>query len=188
MKVKAIAAAFRSKLLKPCRKFLQVFKFRLKKRPVFIKALRFHPHRTKSNTNPPKNRVTALLSGYRSIRRPKEMDRLRELVSVSSGGRDGKLFPSPITPAYVKASIRAGKRETEASGDEDVEDACRSFENYLVEMIVEEGKVRDLMDVEELLYCWKNLKSPVFVDLVCRFYGELCKDLFSTNDDEGDSP
>lgn len=58
--------------------------------------------------------------------------------------------------------------------------ACRSFENYLVEMIVEEGRVRDLMDVEELLFCWKNLKCPVFVDLVSRFYGELCKDLFAT--------
>ncbi|XP_057953288.1 EPIDERMAL PATTERNING FACTOR-like protein 3 isoform X2 [Malania oleifera] len=32
-------------------------------------------------------------------------------------------------------------------------------------MIVEEGKVRDLADVEELLYCWKNLKCPVFIDL-----------------------
>ena len=114
------------------------------------------------------------------------MDRLRELMSVSSAGREGRLFPSPITPAYVKTGSRAGHRE--ASGDEDVEDACRSFENYLVEMVVEEGKVRDLMDVEELLYCWKNLKSPVFVDLVCRFYGELCRDLFPTKDDEVDSP
>nr|XP_023912604.1 transcription repressor OFP17 [Quercus suber]POF10254.1 transcription repressor ofp17 [Quercus suber] len=185
MKVKALAA-LRSKLLNPCRKFLQIFKFRLK-RPVFIRALRFHPHRVRSNkNNPPKNRVTALLSGNRSVRRPKEMDRLRELMSVSSAGREGRLFPSPITPAYLKTSSRAGKRD--ASGDEDLEDACRSFENYLVEMVVEEGKVRDLMDVEELLYCWKNLKSPVFVDLVCRFYGELCRDLFSTKDDEVDSP
>nr|AGV22118.1 ovate family protein 2 [Betula luminifera] len=114
------------------------------------------------------------------------MDRVRELVSLSSGGLDKKLFPSPITPAYVRAS-RAGKR-VEASGNEEVEDACRSFENYLVEMMVEEGKVKDLTDVEELLYCWKNLKSPVFIDLVCRFYGELCKDLFSSNNDEVDSP
>lgn len=36
MKVKALAA-LRSKLLNPCRKFLQIFKFRLK-RPVFIRA------------------------------------------------------------------------------------------------------------------------------------------------------
>jgi hypothetical protein len=187
MKVKALAA-FSSKLLNPCRKFLQIFKFRLKK-PVFIRALRFRPRRTTKvdEKNPLKNRIAALLlPGYRSIRKSKEMDRVRELLSVSSGGPDKKLFPSPITPAYVRAS-RAGKR-VEASGDEEVEDACRSFENYLVEMIVEEGKVRDLTDVEELLYCWKNLKSPVFIDLVCRFYGELCKDLFSTNDDEVDSP
>lgn len=177
-------AAFSSKLLNPCRKFLQIFKFRLKK-PVFIRALRFRPrHTTKlDEKNPPKNRIAALLPGYSSIRKSKEMDRVRELLSVSSGGPDKKLFPSPITPAYVRASKRV-----EASGDEEVEDACRSFENYLVEMIVEEGKVRDLTDVEELLYCWKNLKSPVFIDLVCRFYGELCKDLFSTNDDEVDGP
>lgn len=112
------------------------------------------------------------------------MDRLRELLSVPSGGCEGKLFPSPITPAYVRVS-RAGKRE--ASADEDMDDACRSFENYLAQMIVEEGKVKDLMDVEELLRCWKNLKSPVFIDLVCRFYGELCRDLFSTKDDEVDN-
>ncbi|WOK93694.1 ovate protein family [Canna indica] len=66
-------------------------------------------------------------------------------------------------------------------GEDRVEEACRSFENYLVEMIVEEGKVRDLMDVEELLYCWGNLRSPVFVELVSRFYGELCNDLFSAD-------
>lgn len=94
-------------------------------------------------------------------------------------GRDQVLFPSPITPDYVKACGSSKRDEVE-----DVEDACRSFENYLVEMIVEEGKIGDLTDVEELLYCWKNLKCPVFIDLVCRFYGELCKDLFSAEDDE----
>lgn len=69
------------------------------------------------------------------------------------------------------------------SADDDVEDACRSFEKYLVEMIVEEGKLKDLMDVEELLYCWKCLNCPVFKGLVCRFYGELCHDLFSKDTD-----
>ena len=94
------------------------------------------------------------------------------------------LFPSPLTPAYLKAA-KGGKRE--ASGLEVVEDSCRSFENYLAEMIVEEGKLKDLADVEEVLYCWKNLKCPVFIDLVSRFYGELCKDLFSAEADEVDS-
>ncbi|KAF8402505.1 hypothetical protein HHK36_010590 [Tetracentron sinense] len=102
------------------------------------------------------------------------MDKVRELGSTKL------LLPSPLTQAYVRTS-NMGKREV--ADNEDVKNACRSFENYLVEMIVEEGKVRDLMDVEELLYCWKNLKCPVFVDLVCRFYGELCKDLFSAEDE-----
>lgn len=84
--------------------------------------------------------------------------------------------PSPITPAYARLN---GATKKEVIFEDDVEDACRSFENYLAEMIVEEGKMRDLIDVEELLYYWKNLKCPVFIDLVCRFYGELCKDLFS---------
>lgn len=108
------------------------------------------------------------------------MDRLAALKSFSEKGGDGRHYLSPITPAYLKAM--AG--EPVASSHEEVQDACRSFENYLVEMIIDEGKVRDLMDVEELLYCWKNLKSPVFIDLVGRFYGELCKDLFSTSSDE----
>ncbi|XP_040993853.1 transcription repressor OFP17-like [Juglans microcarpa x Juglans regia] len=180
MKVKALAA-FRSKLLNPCKKFLQIFKIRLRK-PILVRALRVHVRRTKAERSPLKNRITAVLACYRSIWKLKQMDRVRELSSVSrGGGHDGKLFPSPITPTYARAT-GAGKKE--ASVDEDVEDACRSFENYLIEMIVEEGKVRDLMDVEELLNCWKNLQSPVFIDLVFRFYGELCKDLFSTKDYE----
>lgn len=64
-----------------------------------------------------------------------------------------------------------------------VRDACRSFEDYMIHMIVEEGKIDDLMDMEELLYYWNNLKDPIFIDLVTRFYGELCTDLFPSNDD-----
>lgn len=107
------------------------------------------------------------------------MERMRELRSSESVHSDNEsreklLFPSPM----MRGRKVAGSSWEEV---EEVEDACRSFENYLVEMIIEEGKVRDLMDVEELLYCWRNLKCPVFVDLVCRFYGELCKDLFSSH-------
>ncbi|PKU81195.1 hypothetical protein MA16_Dca015671 [Dendrobium catenatum] len=64
------------------------------------------------------------------------------------------------------------------------EEACRSFESYLVEMIVEEGKVRVLMDVEELFHCWNSLTSPLFIELVSTFYGELCRDLFSCREDQ----
>ncbi|XP_040382312.1 uncharacterized protein LOC121055023 [Oryza brachyantha] len=74
------------------------------------------------------------------------------------------------------------KLSTGNDKDDGVEEACRSFENHLMEMLVEERKVRDLMDVEELLCCWEKLRSPVFVQLVGRFYGELCMDLFSGRD------
>jgi hypothetical protein len=57
----------------------------------------------------------------------------------------------------------------------DVEEACRSFEKHLKEMLVEErNKVMDPTDVEDLLCCWDKLRSPVFAQLVGRFYGELC--------------
>ncbi|OEL25183.1 hypothetical protein BAE44_0013798 [Dichanthelium oligosanthes] len=90
---------------------------------------------------------------------------------------------SPETPAYVKvvARLRSGRSAGSGDGeegDEKKEEACRSFESCLMEMLVEEGKARELQDVEELLRCWERLKSPVFVELVCRFYGELCNDLF----------
>ncbi|XP_044979025.1 uncharacterized protein LOC123446516 [Hordeum vulgare subsp. vulgare] len=87
--------------------------------------------------------------------------------------------PSPETPAYVKMVARLRSRTTTRIGEEK-EEACRSFESFLMEILTEEGKARDLQDVEELLQCWERLKSPVFVDLVCRFYGDLCKDLFSS--------
>ena len=106
------------------------------------------------------------------------MDRVLELKSFSDAGHSRAPFPSPLTPASVKMGAAI---EEVVSGEEEVEDACRSFENHLVDMIVDEGKMRDLMDVEELLHCWNNLKSPVFIDLVCRFYGELCRDLFSNS-------
>nr|ABK93291.1 unknown [Populus trichocarpa] len=89
------------------------------------------------------------------------MDRVAELRSVSEAERERMLYPSPLTPAYIKASL-ATKRQT--FGDEDVEDACRSFENYLVEMMVEEGKVRDLADVKS--FCIAGKTSSVLSSLV----------------------
>ncbi|XP_050370755.1 transcription repressor OFP17 [Argentina anserina] len=160
-------SSLKSKVLHPCTKLFRIFRIKLKK-PFFIRARHIRPEYTKVQTTHKKNKVTALFrSAFRSLRKPKGMDRLALLPQ------------SPVTPAYVKAMA-----EKKVNSDhEEVQDACRSFENYLVEMIVEEGKVRDLTDVEELLYCWKNLKCPVFIDLVSRFYGELCKDLFSPDTD-----
>lgn len=92
---------------------------------------------------------------------------------------------STETPAYMRVVARLRSERIAARGggeDEDKEkkeeEACRSFESYLMEMLVEEGKARDLKDVEELLQCWERLRSPVFVELVWSFYGELCNDLF----------
>jgi len=118
-----------------------------------------------------------LQSVFRSPKKSKHTDTVQGLRSPSNV-HETPLFPSPLTPVCAVEKSEEGSRQ-------EVEDACKSFENYLVEMIVEEGKTRDLMDVEELLYCWKNLKCPVYIDLVSRFYGELCKDLFSP--DTGDS-
>nr|GEW44141.1 hypothetical protein [Tanacetum cinerariifolium] len=97
------------------------------------------------------------------------MDRLMELKSFSNTG------------FTQKASM-----QRMAKDDSDAQDACQSFENYLLKMIGEAGNIRDLVDVEELLNCWKNLKDPLFMNLVCRFYGELCKDLFSSHHVDND--
>ncbi|WCJ34974.1 ovate family protein 17 [Euphorbia peplus] len=174
MKMKALVA-FKSKLFFPFRKLFLIFRFKLRK-PLFITALR----RRRTHHKTPRKSPRLLLFGSRKL--GPSMDRVRELKGSSpcEAEKERKPHCSPITPGYIRASRTAMK---EAFGDEEVEDACRSFENYLVEMIVEEGKVKDLMDVEELLHCWKHLKCPVFIDLVCRFYGELCKDLFSPEDD-----
>ncbi|KAL8268750.1 hypothetical protein R6Q59_002548 [Mikania micrantha] len=154
----------------PCKSFIRLFKF---KKPVFKRRTR---------KLRPKN--TRFLGCFVSFFRTKtDMDRVMELKSFSDAGYMQKApCPSPLTPAYIKMARPAMVEE-----DNDAEDSCRRFENYLVQMIAEEGKMKDLVDVEELLYCWKNLKSPVFMNLVCRFYGELCKDLFSDNrDDDND--
>ncbi|KQK06873.1 transcription repressor OFP17 [Brachypodium distachyon] len=99
--------------------------------------------------------------------------------------------PSPETPAYAKMVARLRSRTSTSSstgvGEEEKEEACQSFESCLMEILMEDGgKVRDLQDVEELLQSWERLKSPVFVDLVCRFYVELCKDVFGVEDANAD--
>ncbi|TKY56595.1 Transcription repressor OFP17 [Spatholobus suberectus] len=182
MKGKALGA-FKSKLLRPCKKLLLFFRLKPKK-PVFIRALKFRAHKsTFPKAFPTKPTMSSLLqSVFRSPKKSKHTDMLQGLRSPSNV-HETPLFPSPLTPACVKA---CGAEKGEEASRQEVGDACRSFENYLVEMIVEEGKTRDLMDVEELLYCWKSLKCPVFIDLVSRFYGELCKDLFSPDSEEGD--
>lgn len=178
MKVKALSI-FKSKFLKPCKKLIFFFKLKPKKL-IFIRAFRKAKSPKPSSPSKP---MSSLLSVFCSPKKSRDYNMLQSFKSPSNV-QETPIFPSPLTPACVRKNQTEGSK-SEASSEE-VEDACRSFENYLAEMIVAEGKTKDLMDVEELLYCWKNLKCPVFVDLVCRFYGELCKDLFSPDNEEYD--
>jgi hypothetical protein len=97
-----------------------------------------------------------------------------------------KVDPTPpFASSYIKMATHLKDiRDKETEEDFEVQKACRSFEKYILEMLLEERKVRDLLDVEELIYCVDNLKSPAFIGLVCTFYGELCMDLFSNKGDQ----
>ncbi|EOA28433.1 hypothetical protein CARUB_v10024641mg [Capsella rubella] len=196
MRVRATLINFKSKLSKSCNRFVSLFRFRVK-RPVFIRPLRSRS--THGNVKPrlqrrPKKPICSCLC-FLSTSKNQKMSNTKPRSSSFSVNDDDdmskymqspltpatakKLFTSPITtPAYA-ARTRKSLNSRDTFEDNAVEDACRSFENYLIHLIVEEGKLDDLMDIEELLYCWKNLKSPVFIELVSRFYGELCRDLFS---------
>lgn len=178
MNVKS-SVPLKHKLFHPCKKMVQQYFSKLRfRKPLFIRGLvKFR--QIKGESKKLKRRKGFLsVSFFQCFSNKETDDRVMELKSFSDVDYNKAPFPSPLTPAYVRMNNR---REGVAAGQQEVEDACRSFENYLMEMIMEEGKTRDLMDVEELLHCWKNLKCPVFIDLVCRFYAELCRDLFSNN-------
>ncbi|KAG8099105.1 hypothetical protein GUJ93_ZPchr0013g35719 [Zizania palustris] len=89
--------------------------------------------------------------------------------------------------AAAAAPLASTKPRPSCDNNADVEEACRSFEKHLMDMLVERKVIRDLMDVEELLCCLEKLRSPLFVQLVARFYGELCMDLFSGRDTDTSS-
>ncbi|XP_076889601.1 transcription repressor OFP17-like [Bidens hawaiensis] len=163
----------------PCKSFFSHFKF---KNTILIR--RNHSRITKPTTTSVKKRsFCCLTSFFGSLRQAEDMDRVMELKSFSDAGYVHKApCPSPLTPAYIKM----GRNVTIEEDDNDVEDGYQRFESYLVKMVAEEGNMKDLVDVEELLYCWKNLKNPVFMNLASRFYGELCKDMFSSNVDNVD--
>ncbi|XP_076960170.1 transcription repressor OFP17-like [Bidens hawaiensis] len=179
MATKSSVSTFTCKKLftTPCKSFFSHFKF---KNTAFIRR----NHSRIKPTTTTARRFCCLTSFCGSLRQAEDMDRVMELKSFSDAGYVHKApCPSPLTPAYIKM----GSNVTMEEDDNDVEDDCQRFESYLVKMVAEEGNMKDLVDVEELLYCWKNLKNPVFMNLVSRFYGELCKDMFSNSvDDVGD--
>ncbi|KAL0897295.1 hypothetical protein Bca101_081256 [Brassica carinata] len=195
MRAKATLVNFKSKLSESCNRFVSLFRFRVK-RPVFVRPLRRARH---GNVKPrhhhhPKKPICAssFLSCLCFLSKNKDR-KLNQTKPFSVKDDDfskithspltpaaaKKLFTSPITTPVSASWTKNSLRSRETFEDNAVEDACRSFENYLTHLIAEEGTMDEVMDIEELLFCWKNLKSPVFIELVSRFYGELCRDLFS---------
>lgn len=105
--------------------------------------------------------------------------------SCNSSYKKVESTPPPLTTSYKKKAIQLKEvEEKKTNEDFEVQKACMNFEKYIMEMLLEEREVRDLLDVEELMYCTDKLKSPVFIELVCTFYGELCLDLFSNEGDQ----
>ncbi|KAJ0230200.1 Transcription repressor OFP17 [Hirschfeldia incana] len=201
MRVKATLINFKSKLSKSCSRFVSFIRFRVK-RSLFIRPLRRARHgnvKARHLHNRPKKPISSSSSFLSCIylfstNKDPEMSQTKPRSSSYSVKDDDslKLMHSPLTPASAKklfttpittpVSAKRTKKwlsSRDTFEDSAVEEACRSFENYLIQLIAEEGKIDDLMDIEELLSCWKDLKSPVFIELVSRFYGELCRDLFS---------
>ncbi|KAF7053989.1 hypothetical protein CFC21_061766 [Triticum aestivum] len=162
------------RLLTPCKRALARL-FRIPASAALsIRAFRFRNLRKSTAKMSPRHRRRAGRS-FRSVRAV-----FWPLIPPSSTpATSTESHTARRTPAYVKMVARLRSRTTTRIG-EDKEEACQSFESCLMGILTEEGKARDLQDVEELLQCWERLKSPVFVDLVCRFYGDLCKDLFSS--------
>ncbi|XP_044372668.1 uncharacterized protein [Triticum aestivum] len=177
------------RLLTPCKRALARL-FRIPASAALsIRAFRFRNLRKSTAKMSPRHRRRAG-RGFRSVRAvfwplippsstPATSTESHTTRRVVAAAVPEVPVPSPETPAYVKMVARLRSRTTARIGEEK-EEACRSFESCLMEILTEEDKARDLQDVEELLPCWERLKSPVFVDLVCRFYGDLCKDLFSS--------
>ncbi|WOL04598.1 hypothetical protein Cni_G13320 [Canna indica] len=83
---------------------------------------------------------------------PEELDKLGELWSMTERKCFRASFLSPLSPAYDKlARLRSGARLAGGFIDEEEEEACQSFQSCMAKMLAEEGKVSDLIDVEELL-------------------------------------
>ncbi|KAJ0250779.1 hypothetical protein HA466_0140620 [Hirschfeldia incana] len=119
---------------------------------------------------------------FLSTNKEQRMSQITPRSSSSSVIDDQNLLHSRkmFTLAMTKRNntTRTIKRE-----EDDVKEACRRFEDYMIHVIVEEGKFDDVIDMEQVIYHWKHLNNPIFIELVTRFYGELCTDLFPSNND-----
>ncbi|CAA7026337.1 unnamed protein product [Microthlaspi erraticum] len=145
----------------------------------------FHGRFRNVNTTPSSSSSSATLSSclcFLSINNEQRISQIRPRSSPSSEIDDQKLLQSRLMLplAMTQRKTKESTSQRHVSKEDAAKEACRSFENYMIHMIVEEGKLDDLVDMEELLFYWKKLNSPTFIDLVTRFYGELCTDLFPT--------
>ncbi|CAH2038716.1 unnamed protein product [Thlaspi arvense] len=166
MRVKSSLTNLKSKLSRSCNRFISFLHSRIRN---------VNNNNTQSSSSTLSS-CLCFLSKYKEQR----MSQIRPRNSPSSLIDDPKLMHSRL---MCHKKPRTSQREM--SKEDDVKEACRSFENYMIHVIVEEGKIDDLMDMEELLFYWKNLNSPIFIDLVTRFYGELCTDLFPSDNNDG---
>ncbi|KAG7653352.1 Ovate protein family C-terminal [Arabidopsis suecica] len=171
MRLKSSLISLKSKLSKSCNRFISFF------------HARFHNNVNTTTQSSSSSLLSRLC--FLSSDKEQRMSQIRPRSSPSSLIDDSKLlhsrkmFPLAVTQRNKKA--RTSQRHM--LKEDGVKEACRNFENYMIHMIVEDGKLDDLMDMEELLYYWKHLNSPIFIDLVTRFYGELCTDLFPSDND-----
>lgn len=87
-------------------------------------------------------------------------------------------FPTPRTPSMRVSVSQVWEREDSLSSDsvEVDQKACQSFERDLMQMICEDGMLKDLLDLEEFLKCWNDLSNPVYIGMVHGFYVNICKD------------
>lgn len=93
--------------------------------------------------------LISLFSNAVSVNDDDDDDSLKFMQSPLTPATAKKLFTSPITTPIYGARTRKSLslKSRDAFEDNAVEDACRSFENYLIHLIVEEGKMDDLMDI-----------------------------------------
>jgi len=114
------------------------------------------------------------------------IDNNTSLTSVSSSLKEAISAMEFERPEIEGEALKVSRSRPVAA----VEDACKQFRNCLIEMVAEEKNVSDLMDVEELLYGYQNIKCPVYRDLLSHFYAEICSDIFvasASSSDDGEN-
>ncbi|CAA7026374.1 unnamed protein product [Microthlaspi erraticum] len=168
MRLKSGLINVKSKISRSCNRFISLFHGRFR------------------NVNTTQSSSSTTLSSclcFLNTNNEQRISQIRPRSSPSSEIDDQKLLQSRLMLplAMTQRNKKDSTSQRHVPKEDAAKEACRSFENYMIHMIVEEGKLDDLMDMEELLFYWKKLNSPIFIDLVTRFYGELCTDLFPSN-------